>query len=206
MKILYATQNAAKVRNMRRRLAGTRYEIVTPFDLGLQIDVEENGASVAENAMKKAEAYARHTHLPVLAADSGLLIDGLSDADQPGMFVRRHGGRLMTDDEMIDHYAALAASLGGSTPAHYITGLAIIAGNRRFCKEVPENEFLLVSEPNPDRFHTGNPLDVIAIDPSTGKYHNTLPDSAFADAAWTFERACREFVEEALGGYGEGER
>lgn len=198
MKILYATQNAAKVRNMRRRLSGTDVEIVTPGDLGLNVEVEEDGRSVSENAMKKAEAYAPLVSMPVLAADSGLLIDGLADAEQPGMYVRRVNGRLLTDDEMIDHYAALAARLGGSSKAHYVTGLAMIVGDKRFCEEVPENEFLLVSRPNPNRFHTGNPLDVLAVDPATDRYHNDLPDSAFKDAAWTFERACRRFVEGAL--------
>lgn len=198
MKILYATRNAAKVRNMRRRLAGTGIEIVTPGDLNLHLEIEEDGSSVAENAMKKAEAYAPLVGMPVLAADSGLLIDGLSDAEQPGMYVRRVNGRLLTDDEMIDHYAALAARLGGQRSAHYITGLAMIANGRRFCETVPENEFLLVSLPNPNRFHTGNPIDVIAVDPATGSYHNDLPDSAFKNAAWTFEQACRDFVAGAL--------
>ena len=200
MKILYATQNAAKVRNMRRRLADTDICILTPDDLGLHIEIEEDGASVAENAMKKAEAYAQHTTLPVLAADSGLWIDGLPDEEQPGMFVRRVNGRLLTDEEMIDHYAALAARLGGQRKAHYVTGLAMIVSGKRFCETVPENEFLLVSRPNPNRFHTGNPIDVVAVDPAAGRYHNDLPDSAFRDAAWTFERACRRFVENALSG------
>ena len=204
MKILYATQNAAKVHNMRRRLAGTDIEIVTPADLNLHVEVVEDGASVAENAMKKALAYAPLAGMPVLAADSGLYIDGLSDDEQPGMFVRRFGGRLMTDDEMIEHYAALAARLGGRRKAHYVTGLAMIVDGIRFCEEVPENEFLLVSTPNPNRFHTGNPIDVIAIDPATGSYHNDLPDSAFKDAAWVFERACLEFVTGALGGRTDG--
>ena len=198
MKILYATQNAAKVRNMKRRLAETKIEILTPAELGLCVDVEENGHTVAENAMKKALAYAPLTNLPVLAADSGLYIDGLSDDEQPGMFVRRVNGRLLTDDEMIDHYASLAARLSGSRKAHYVTGLAMIVNGKSFCEEVPENEFLLVSTPNPNRFHTGNPIDVVAIDPATGHYHNDLPDSAFKDAAWTFERACRRFVLNAL--------
>jgi len=200
MKILYATQNAAKVRNMRRRLSGTGIDIVTPDDLGIHVEVEENGRTVSENAMKKAEAYAPLTDIPVLAADSGLLIDGLPDEEQPGMFVRRVNGILLTDDEMIDHYAALAEHLGGSRKAHYVTGLAMIVSGKRFCEEVPENEFLLVSVPNPNRYHTGNPLDVVAVDPATGSYHNDLPDSAFKDVAWTFERACLRFVLNALNG------
>lgn len=198
MKILYATQNAAKVHNMRRRLAGTGIEIVTPADLGIHIEVEENGRSVAENAMKKAQAYAPLVDIPVLAADSGLLIDGLSEEEQPGMYVRRVGGRLLTDDEMIDHYAALAGRLGGECKAHYVTGLAMIAGGRQFCESVPENEFLLVSVPNPNRHHTGNPLDVVALDPRDRRYHNDLSDADFKDAAWTFERACLRFVTAAL--------
>lgn len=199
MKILYATQNTAKIRNMRRRLAGTGIEIVTPADLGIQVEVEEDGRTVAENALKKAEAYAPLADMPVLAADSGLLIDGLSDEEQPEMYVRRVNGRLLTDDEMIDHYAALAGRLGGECKAHYVTGLAMIVGEKRFCESVPENEFLLVSVPNPNRFHTGNPLDVIALDPRDRRYHNDLVDADFKDAAWTFERACLRFVTEALG-------
>ena len=199
MKILYATQNAAKVHNMRRRLSGTDIQIVTPDDLNLHVDVVEDGSSVAENAMKKALAYAPLAGRPVLAADSGLYIEGLSDAEQPGMFVRRFGGRLMTDDEMIDHYAALASRLGSAANAHYVTGLAMIVDGRSFCTSVSETEFLLVSRPNPNRFHTGNPIDVIAIDPLSGRYHNDLSDDDFRDSVWHFERACREFVEEALG-------
>lgn len=204
MKILYATQNAAKVHNMRRRLASTDIEIVTPADLNLYVDVVEDGASVSENAMKKALAYAPLAGMPVLAADSGLYIEGLSEEEQPGMFVRRFGGRLMTDDEMIVHYAALASRLGGAANAHYVTGLAMIVNGKVFCEEVPETEFLLVARPNPNRFHTGNPIDVIAIDPLSGSYHNDLPDSAFKAAAWVFERACLEFVTRALGGKTDG--
>lgn len=198
MKILYATQNAAKVHNMRRRLAGTDIEIITPADLNLFVEVEENGGSVGENAMKKALAYAPLTDLPVLAADSGLLIDGLSDDEQPGMFVRRVGGILLTDDEMIDHYAAIAARLGGQTRAHYITGLAMVIGGRRFCTEVCETEFILTAQPNPLRATTGNPLDAVAIDPISGKYHNMLSDADFKASVWQFERACRDFVTASL--------
>lgn len=199
MKILYATQNAAKVHNMRRRLAGTGIEIVTPADLGVHVEIEEDGRTVAENAMKKAEAYAPLVDMPVLAADSGLLIEGLPDDQQPGTHVRRVNGRLLTDDEMIDYYAALAGRLGGERRAHYVTGLAMIVDGKRFCESVPENEFLLVSTPNPNRYHTGNPLDVVALDPRDRRYHNDLSDADFKDAAWTFERACLRFVTEALG-------
>lgn len=199
MKILYATQNAAKVHNMRRRLAGTGIEIVTPADLGVHVEIEEDGRTVAENATKKAESYAPLVDMPVLAADSGLLIEGLPDDQQPGTHVRRVNGRLLTDDEMIDYYAALAGRLGGERRAHYVTGLAMIAGRRQFCESIPENEFLLVSTPNPNRHHTGNPLDVVALDPRDRRYHNDLSDADFEDAAWTFERACLRFVTEALG-------
>lgn len=198
MKILYATQNAAKVHNMRRRLAGTDIEIITPADLGISVEVEEDGRSVGENAMKKALAYAPLVDIPVLAADSGLLIDGLSDDEQPGMFVRRVGGTLLTDDQMINHYAAIAARLGGQTKAHYITGLAMIVSGKPFCREVPENEFILTSVPNPNRSHTGNPLDAVAIDPLSGRYHNDLSDADFSGSIWHFERACRQFVLESL--------
>ena len=54
MKLLYATSNNSKVYNMRRRLENIPIEIITPKDLGIYINVIEDGKTAVENAIKKA--------------------------------------------------------------------------------------------------------------------------------------------------------
>lgn len=57
LKLLYATNNNSKVYNMRRRLKNIPIEIITPKELGIQVDVIEDGKTAVENAIKKAQAY-----------------------------------------------------------------------------------------------------------------------------------------------------
>ena len=115
MKLLYATNNISKVRNMRRSLAELPIEIITPKELGIKIDVVEDGKTAIENAIKKAQAYYDKTKLPTIAGDSGLFIDGVPDDKQPGLFVRRVNGKTLTENEMIEYYSKLIASIGGKS-------------------------------------------------------------------------------------------
>lgn len=124
--LLYATNNNSKIYNMRRRLENIPIEIITPKELGIKVDVTEDGKTAVENAIKKARAYYKETKIPTIAADSALFIDGLPDDSQPGLFVRRVNGRNLTDDEMIEHYTNLITSIGGTSTGYYVTGLALI--------------------------------------------------------------------------------
>ncbi len=102
MRLLYATKNNSKIYNMRRRLKGLPIELVTPYDINVFIDVSEDATTPSENALKKAMAYYERTGIPTIAADSGLYILGLDDELQPGLFVRRVKGKVLTDEVMID--------------------------------------------------------------------------------------------------------
>ena len=55
-KLFYATKNKFKVQSMKNRLNGFDIEIITPYDLNIDIDIEEDGNTVIENATKKAQA------------------------------------------------------------------------------------------------------------------------------------------------------
>ena len=57
MQLLYATSNESKICNMRYRLKGYEIALVTPKEIGIHIDVEENGPTPIENARLKAKAY-----------------------------------------------------------------------------------------------------------------------------------------------------
>jgi XTP/dITP diphosphohydrolase len=84
MDLFFATTNPGKLRELRRLVAGLPVRVVSPDDLGRPIpEVEEDGRTFAENAAKKASAYARFAGMYALADDSGLCVDALGGA--PGV-------------------------------------------------------------------------------------------------------------------------
>ncbi len=94
-RLLLATGNPGKVREFRRLLATVPFEVVTPADLGLSIEVEETGASYAENATLKACAFAAAAGCFALADDSGIEVDALEG--RPGLDSARYGGPGLDD-------------------------------------------------------------------------------------------------------------
>ena len=93
-RILLATSNPGKVREFRRLLAG-KFDVVTPSELGIGLEVEETGATYKENAVLKAEAFARAGRCLALADDSGIEVDALGG--KPGMYSARYGGPGLDD-------------------------------------------------------------------------------------------------------------
>jgi XTP/dITP diphosphohydrolase len=89
-RLVIATTNPHKVEEFRGLLAGLPFELVSLTDVGVAADVEETGATFAENAIIKAVAYAELTGLPALADDSGLEIDAMDGA--PGVYSARWAG------------------------------------------------------------------------------------------------------------------
>ena len=88
MKIVIATHNQGKLREIGEILTG--HEIVSAEEAGFYEEVEETGATFAENARLKAEAVCRATGLAALADDSGLCVDALGGA--PGVYSARYSG------------------------------------------------------------------------------------------------------------------
>jgi XTP/dITP diphosphohydrolase len=76
-RLLVATHNPGKLREYHALLAELPLDIVTPADIGLNLDVEETGATFEANAVLKARAFAAAAGLPALADDSGLVVDAL---------------------------------------------------------------------------------------------------------------------------------
>jgi len=88
-KIVIATHNAGKLREMQELLAPFGIEAVSAGDLGLPVP-DETGHMFAENAAIKAHAAAKATGLPALADDSGICVDALDGA--PGLFTADWAG------------------------------------------------------------------------------------------------------------------
>ncbi len=100
-RLLLATTNPGKQREFRRLLSTLPAEVVTPDDIGLALDVEEPFDTYVENAIAKADAYARASGLLTLADDSGLEVAALDGG--PGVRTSRWGQRDGRDaDRMIE--------------------------------------------------------------------------------------------------------
>ena len=107
-KLLLATNNQGKIAEFRYLLDGCGWQLVTPADVGVQLDVEETGQTYLENATIKALAFARTSGLTSLADDSGLEVDALDG--RPGILSARYAGVDLTDGERV---AALLDELAG---------------------------------------------------------------------------------------------
>lgn len=97
MKVLAATGNAGKLREIRAILGGLGIEAVGPGEVGVVLDVEEDGETFYDNARKKALAYHGRTGMAVLADDSGLTVRALGG--RPGVKSARYAGEKATDEE-----------------------------------------------------------------------------------------------------------
>jgi XTP/dITP diphosphohydrolase len=112
-RLVLATHNAHKVREVRQILAGAipgfdPEDLVSAPDLGAEEPVED-GVTFAENALIKARAIAARTHLPAIADDSGLAVDVLGGA--PGIFSARWCGRHGDDRANLDLLLAQLAEV-----------------------------------------------------------------------------------------------
>lgn len=89
-KIVFATGNKDKMREIREIMADCEAEIFSMKEAGIDVDIVENGTTFEENALIKAKAIAEHTDAIVLADDSGLEIDALNK--EPGIYSARYMG------------------------------------------------------------------------------------------------------------------
>ena len=89
MKVILASQNQHKLVELSTILSQLGFEIALESEYGLHVDVDETGTTFEENSLLKAEAVMKASGLPVLADDSGLMVDALDGA--PGVYSARYG-------------------------------------------------------------------------------------------------------------------
>jgi XTP/dITP diphosphohydrolase len=87
--LLIATNNKGKIQELQALLKDTGIQLATPAQIGIDLDVMEDGSTYAENAAKKAIAFAERSGLVSLADDSGLEVAALNGA--PGLYSARYG-------------------------------------------------------------------------------------------------------------------
>ena len=126
MKIVVATNNQNKIREIREMFSPLGFEVISQAEEGIDIDVEETGDTFAKNALIKARAAAMLTDNYVLADDSGLCVEALGG--KPGVMSARYAGPDATDADKINK---LLKALGDETDrrAKFVSAMAFIFPN-----------------------------------------------------------------------------
>ncbi len=133
--VVFASNNKGKVERMKRlfKVAGLAVKLRTPEDIGVKdFDVVEDAGTLADNALKKATALAKHTKLPVLADDTGFFVQG---AKIDPVMVKRNA--LDGEDEkkltieqiaakMQAYYQDIADHAGGRVDAEWRNALCLV--------------------------------------------------------------------------------
>ena len=99
-KILIATHNKAKFKEISTFFDRQPIGVLSLTDVGIDIEVKEDGTTFEENAVLKASKYCELSGLTTLADDSGLEVDALGG--KPGIYSARYAGPLATDEERVD--------------------------------------------------------------------------------------------------------
>ena len=132
-KILLASHNKGKIAELAEILRPLGVEIISPAQIGLELDPEETGTTFEENALIKAREYCAAANMPAVADDSGLCIDALGG--EPGIYSARFGGE---DLSFAEKSKLLLEKLkdvpNGERGAHFSCAMAFVAPDgREFC-------------------------------------------------------------------------
>lgn len=111
MKLVLASQNQKKLKEMQNILGELGVEVCLQSDVGISVDVEETGTTFEENSKLKAMAVMQASALPAVADDSGLCVDALNGA--PGVYSARYGGDGLDD---VGRYQLLLNNMRGQSP------------------------------------------------------------------------------------------
>jgi len=180
MRLVYGTNNSAKLSAMRRKLAGLNIELIGLDETNKKIPVvEEKGKTPIENAKQKAYAYYKALKEPVFSCDTGLYFNNVPEKIQPGVHVRNVNGKRLNDDEMITYYSGLAKKYGNLV-AQYRNAICLVLDEHHIYGAMEESmagePFIITSKPHPHR-RAGFPIDSISIDMKTGKYYFDMDNS-----------------------------
>lgn len=123
MKIIVATKNKGKIREIEKIFGDLGVEVISQHDAGIDIEVEENGTTFVENALIKARAVAGKCDSPVMADDSGLCVDALDG--RPGVYSARYAGENATDEDRVNK---LLCELSDKTNrgAEFVSAIAFV--------------------------------------------------------------------------------
>lgn len=170
-KIVFATTNEGKVKEIKEILKDFPIEVVSMKEMGITADIEENGTTFEENSLIKARALAKLTGLPALADDSGLEVDYLNG--EPGIYSARYLGR-DTDYDYKNNYIIdkLSGAKGEDRSARFVCVISLVLPDGREFVERGVVEGLIGYE---QKGENGFGYDPIFYLPEYGKTSAELP-------------------------------
>lgn len=164
-KIIFATSNEEKMKEIREIMRDSGYEILSLKDAGIRAEICENGSSFEENAVIKAKAIRQFTREIVLADDSGLEVDYLGG--EPGIYSARYLGEttsyLIKNRTIIDRLEGVE---GDARSARFVCAIAAALPDGRVLTTRGTIEGVIAKEPAGDG---GFGYDPIVYVPSLGK-------------------------------------
>jgi XTP/dITP diphosphohydrolase len=170
--ILIATNNRGKLAELKLIFAGLPCSIISPADIGLDLDVAETGPTFEENAKLKSVAFAKASGLLTLADDSGLEVEALGG--EPGVRSARYAGDDATDGERINFLLSKMKDIPeGKRQARFRSVIAITTPydwHTEFCSGECRGE--ITFEPRGDN---GFGYDPVFFLPQLGKTMAELP-------------------------------
>lgn len=169
--IVLATRNENKVRELAAMLAGLPIRLESIGSYPDAPDVEETGATFAENAVLKAKAAVQHTGLWAMADDSGLEVDALDG--QPGVYSARFAGPGATDADNNEKLLKLMADVPDDRrTARFRCAIALAAPDGRIFVDEGTCEGRIARAPRGEGGFGYDPLFVV---PELGRTFAELP-------------------------------
>ncbi len=125
LQIVLATKNTGKLREIREILGDIPIEFLTLQSFPDAPDVEEDGHSYRENALKKATAIFNHTSMLTMAEDSGLEVEAIGNA--PGIYSARFSGKDATSKKNIERLLSMMKDIPAERrTARFVCVLALV--------------------------------------------------------------------------------
>jgi XTP/dITP diphosphohydrolase len=138
-RIVIASGNAGKVREIRKIFENADCEIIPQSELGVSF-VVETGSTFTDNALMKARHAAEESGCAAIADDSGLVVDALDG--RPGVFSARFAGADASDDDNIDKLLAeLRGVPDGERGAHYECAAAWVSPDRAVAPVIVQGQW-----------------------------------------------------------------
>ncbi|MCP5061890.1 MAG: RdgB/HAM1 family non-canonical purine NTP pyrophosphatase [Ignavibacteriae bacterium] len=133
MKIIFATGNKGKLKEVKNIFNNTKWEIISLSDLGFNEEIEETGKTFEENAYIKADTIFEKYNIPVIADDSGLLVEQLDN--KPGVYSARFAGPNASYDDNNKKLLYDLENFNQPHKAKFVCNAVFVSNQNRFSVE-----------------------------------------------------------------------
>ena len=196
-RILIATTNVGKISIYSCVLDKIGLPYCSLKDIKVDIDIDETGETELENARLKATGYHNATGLPIIANDSGLVIEKFKPEDQPGVFVRRYGGHELSDEETIRIFSEKLKAVGGESDSYFNVALVLCDFDGNYHEKLFKSYRYMVSIPS-KTIVKSLPLRSLDYSKELGKYWSemTIEEANACEGSAIAEQ--QKFIEEVF--------